>query len=52
MEVSIKLTFEDKITIKKIFFEIDYASIVQVEESVKDKKTKKNFIKFKKKYPN
>ena len=38
IEVSTKLTFKDKDNNdKKSFFEIDYASIVQVEESVKDK---------------
>ena len=38
IEVSTKLTFKDNDNNdKKSFFEIDYASIVQVEESVKDK---------------
>ena len=38
IEVSTKLTFKDKDNNdKKSFFEIDYATIVQVEESVKDK---------------
>ena len=38
IEVSTKLTFKDNDNNdKKSFFEIDYASIVQIEESVKDK---------------
>ena len=38
IEVSTKLTFKDNDNNdKKSFFEIDYASIVQVEESIKEK---------------
>ena len=39
IEVSTKLTFKDKENFeKKSIFELEYASIVKVEESVKDKK--------------
>ena len=46
IEVSTKLTFKDKENFeKKSIFELEYASVVKVEESIKEKKkTRKNLI--------